>query len=121
MITLNKHIPIFGGRLRTILYKKSELESLEKQYKFNDLSDCDAFTFKTEDKHSSRIYCMAFEIGEISHSTIAHESLHLSHEILKDIGHDASYENDEVQAYLLGYVVETVTRQILKNKQIIKS
>lgn len=41
--------------------------------------------------------------------TIAHEALHITHAILKDIGHVADFNNDEVECYLLGYIVRQLT------------
>jgi hypothetical protein len=37
--------------------------------------------------------------------TIAHEALHITHAILKNIGHVADFDNDEVECYLLGYLM----------------
>lgn len=41
--------------------------------------------------------------------TIAHEALHITQDILRTIGHIGSYENNEVECYLLGYIVLLLT------------
>lgn len=39
---------------------------------------------------------------------IAHEALHAANYILSDVGAQGSYEDDECQAYLLGYLVQHI-------------
>jgi hypothetical protein len=41
--------------------------------------------------------------------TIAHEALHITHDLLRTIGHHPSYDNNEAECYLLGYVVLLLT------------
>lgn len=108
MKVLNKEIPIFGGRLRVIIC--DNIEEIEERYNLGDTSDCDAISFKTKDKNGcNRIYCMAFNKEYFVEHIIAHESLHIANFILRDIHHISTYENDEVQAYLLTWIVkETV-------------
>lgn len=44
-------------------------------------------------------------------SKIAHESLHAANMILNYIGHEASLTNDEVQAYLTGYITKHAVKR----------
>ena len=104
MQTLNKEIPIFGGRLRFIICEK--LDEIELRYRLGDTSDCDAISFKTKDKFSERVYVMAFNRNAVKNHIIAHEALHITNFILYDINHVSSYTNDEVQAYLLTWIVK---------------
>jgi hypothetical protein len=45
----------------------------------------------------------------VTAQTIAHEALHITHDILRTIGHQPSYENNEIECYLLGYIVHLIT------------
>lgn len=45
-------------------------------------------------------------------SVIAHEAVHATSLILMQIGHDADFENDEVQAYMVQYICEACERKI---------
>lgn len=46
---------------------------------------------------------------------IAHEALHLTHEIFTDIHHKIDQYNDEPHAYLLGWIVNRIHELINKN------
>lgn len=50
--------------------------------------------------------------AEITHSVIAHEALHLMSYIMKNRGIQYDSDNDEPQAYLLGFIVEFLTKEL---------
>jgi len=52
--------------------------------------------------------------GDI-HSTIGHEAFHVSNFILSYIGHKSDIDNDEVQAYLIDFIIKTVNKFLLKH------
>lgn len=47
-----------------------------------------------------------------THGTVAHECLHAANYISQNIGHKADEDNDEVIAYILGYLVEVIHREL---------
>lgn len=50
---------------------------------------------------------------KVTHGTIAHECLHITHYMFDIMGYESDQENDEFQAYLLDYLVEEV-HKVLK-------
>jgi hypothetical protein len=60
----------------------------------------------------------AFFVTDATPGTIAHEALHLSHKIMTDRGMKVDAENDEAQAYLLGWLVNQI-HDAFKNKGIV--
>jgi hypothetical protein len=47
-------------------------------------------------------------------ASIVHECTHAANLVLGRIGHKFSYDNDEVQAYLLGYIFDKVWAEFVK-------
>ena len=47
--------------------------------------------------------------NQITPGVIAHESTHVKNIIFKDIGQFPDLDNDEAEAYLMEWIVETVT------------
>ncbi len=52
------------------------------------------------------------------HAVIAHEALHVTNYILEDRCVEASFSNDEPQAYLLSWVVDCIYKTIGQKKTI---
>lgn len=118
MKVFNKNVPIFGGLMQIIL--TDNYDEVERKYHLRPLDGCcDGISFIHKTEKRKRIYCMAFE-KSVSIDTIAHESLHIVNHILKDIHYEIHLENDEIQAYLLSWVVEEVVKILRKSKFKIK-
>lgn len=77
------------------ILKENELEDYGIDYKYND-----AFVFKGE--HS---YHMVFKKEYCNARVVAHEALHIVHKIFEDRYIQIDIDNDEPEAYLLGWVV----------------
>lgn len=57
----------------------------------------------------SQLFFVANSIDEISAGTIAHEAYHLMNYLFRIIGYRHDLENDELAAYTLNYLVDTLT------------
>ena len=97
-----KLIP-FHAELNILQGKKEEIEKKYNRVFHNH----DAVTFWDDEK--SDIYVW-FE--KSTPGIVAHESLHVVNITLGWSGVVADYENDETQAYLLGYVVNRIIETI---------
>ena len=98
MRTKKIKIPLYSGSL--ILHKCKDLKEIEKKYNLTDCSDCDALAIKLGSK-----YIIAFS-DTINPNIIAHESLHVVSDIFLNIGAVMDLKNQELQCYLIGWVVE---------------
>ena len=107
-------IPIYGGTL--IVIQKKDLSSVAKKYSLEIKDDMSGFTFtdlKTDD-NGFPIYVIVFR-GKTEPSIIAHECLHTTTAILRDIYAKLDMDNEEPQCYLLGWIVEKV-HSVVKTK-----
>lgn len=48
------------------------------------------------------------------HGGIAHECLHATHKVLDILGVKPDYDNDEIECYVLEYIVDKVTEIVVK-------
>ena len=55
---------------------------------------------------------VGFRPSMIKQSTITHESVHLSHRIMDNVGIPASLTNDECEAYLTGFMAHMIMEMI---------
>lgn len=61
----------------------------------------------------SRVLCwIMMVLPESGHGTVSHEATHLSNFILDYIGHHFDPHNDEVEAYLVGHIVDLFMEKI---------
>lgn len=96
------NIPIYQAKVTVILDK--DLSYVEKKYKTDSLKDFGAVTLKEESKYRS--YVIAFEY--LSGGIIAHEIVHLINYLYLDCGIELDLKNDENQAYLTGWLFDTI-------------
>ena len=94
-------IPIFSGSL--ILIQGEPMDEIRKNHNIEG-EPCDAITWKELDKSGTTGYMIAFK--NCAPPTIAHEADHAVNRIMVDRNIPISYENEEVHAYLVGWVVE---------------
>lgn len=105
-------IPLYHGEL-TILQVKN-MKDISKMYNLDTLHGFDACMFRNPDKNGYSKYVLAFE-NKTTHNIIAHECMHFVNNVFEDRGISPDVENDEPQAYLLGWVVEQCYK-IVKTK-----
>ena len=108
------NVPIFFGKITVIISENFSLDF--KKYFPNhaipkNINNYEAFTYIL-DRHNNWLFIKA----NPSLSIIAHESIHITNSILNDCGVIPSFSNDETQAYLLGWIVNKITK-ILNNEK----
>lgn len=106
-------IPLYGGGIT--MYQVKELNDVRKMHPRlpEDLSDSDAIAFQ----ESNNDYYMAFE-SEITASTIAHEALHITNYIYKDVGIIYDPNNNEPYCYMLGFIVKQCHKFLKVNPEL---
>lgn len=106
-------IPIYLAKLTVII--DNDLSYVEKKYKTEPLSNFGAVAFRVENKHGH--YVVAFEYT--SNSIITHELTHIKNYIYEDRKIDLDVNNDEPEAYLMGWLVESVDKIVAIHKSAI--
>lgn len=107
----NVHIPIYFGWLTVIL--ADSVEELQKEHPEQDISPLACATVFTDEKvdNGTTNYVAAF-FGQPEGQTIAHEAVHIVNRIFLDRGIQLTPYNDEPQAYLTGWVFETIAEAL---------
>lgn len=101
------NIPLFNTSFTIVLYRDdAHLLELFPKYKFNNIENYDAFVTNVDE---GLFVCFSAFYGQPKPGVIAHEAKHLVNAIFKDIGHKLDVDNDEVECYLLGHVVDKIT------------
>lgn len=105
-------IPIYGGSMLLILDESKEWQSVNARYskylKPKADSSFYAFYFPITENGCTQ-YAVAFK-EKPSNKVIAHETVHLVNAIMDGRGIDHSFDNDEAQAYLTGWVFEQIEK-----------
>lgn len=50
------------------------------------------------------------EVCDLTYGTLVHELVHVKNKIFKDIGMKSKYDNDEQEAYLMGYLMDVLMK-----------
>jgi hypothetical protein len=79
---------------------------------YDDYKSCDAICI--DYLNYDRSICMFFD--KVNINTISHECYHAVNNIFENIGHKADNKNDEVGAYMLGYLTKEVFNIARKEK-----
>ena len=95
-------IPLYSGVL--ILEQHENLKSVKKRYNTKSVKGYKAIAFRETSKKYNRYVIGVDESTDAS--IIAHEALHVTNMILQDSMVYLDPENDEPQAYLLGWIVD---------------
>jgi len=103
------YVPIY--RANVTLYLVDNLKVISDKYKTIDLSDYGAVTLENP-KHFKK-YVVAFESAN-DYGLIAHEVTHLKNYIFKAVGIKLDTDNDEAEAYLVGFLFDKIY-DFLKN------
>lgn len=103
-------IPIYFGTLH-IAFSKNFVKTAKKfKVELKDsANDYLGLAVRISDKKACKYLIL---INRNTPDVIAHEALHITNYILEDCGITIDTTNDEVQAYLLGWVVT----QVIKTK-----
>lgn len=112
MEKISFNIPIYGGKV-LLVYSDDFLKTgRELGIEFElDINSC----LGLAQRMKGRQYLILIkESRRDDPNTLVHECLHITNFILKDKGVIIDTDNDEAQAYLLGYIVERIEK--LKKK-----
>lgn len=104
MIKKTINIPIYHGKLTII--KNPDIKEVNEKYDLGD-DEClkyDALTFVNI--KSNGFFHSIIIFNTVSSSIIAHEAMHVVSYLFKHNGIEYSIDNDEPQAYLLGWIVK---------------
>jgi hypothetical protein len=105
------HIPVYGRTLELI----ESTTGMEEIFKKHDLaSDPEGIypvstLFWYQEKIKGQdvtVFHIAMTKGQITPGVIAHEAFHLANMIFKYISAEPTFDNDEPQAYLIGWIVD---------------
>lgn len=120
MVIYNKPIPIYFGRL-VVIVNNDFNESFKKYHlSFEDsYDDCMGLSYHIESKNGIQQFFI-FLNDHPTHSTIAHESLHITHYILDHACHKPDYNNDEPECYLHDYIVGEIYKFLEKHNIKVK-
>lgn len=105
-------IPIYFGTL--IVLQDKDDKRIAKEYNLVGTEIMAACTFTSYSKDGHTEYIMAF-FGKTSPSIIAHEAVHTVNGIFRDRGIQLDANNDEPQAYLLGWIVDKCHKTLKLN------
>lgn len=113
------HAPIYGHQIQI----HPNFKSLSKYVSMHEGSASTAACVDVcETKDGITFFAMTFRGTDfMTPDTIAHECLHLSWRILQAVGSKATANNHEHLAYLLGFMVEQVTKYTDAYKASVKT
>lgn len=100
-------IPIFKGEITFI--KSKSFKKTEEKYKINIPSRFGAVTFRNE--NSEYFECVVSFIDS-NLSLLAHEAVHVCNYVFDNVGIKLDADNDEAQAYLIGWIVDEMLKFI---------
>lgn len=93
-------------------------KSLQVKYpllaEYDDIADTEALCTH-EEKHYAGLYWITLK-PTCTLGTVAHEALHVVASIYDYIGVEFDPKNHEHYAYLLGYIVDEISKEILKEE-----
>ena len=105
-------IPIYDCKVDVVVTDNFEEACEEAGYEYKGLAHS-AAVLRYPDNPGS--YTVIFHEDTISPGNIAHEGLHLMHDIMEYVDIGADTNNDEAQAYLIGFIVDGL-HQIIHGK-----
>ena len=100
-------IPIYQSEL--VIIQDKNWKKINKKYGLNVPKRFGAFVFNKESKDGYVQYIVCLDKNP-SNSLIAHECVHLVNSFFNDWGIKLDVENDEPQAYLMGWFVEQIDK-----------
>jgi hypothetical protein len=85
---------------------------------FPDYETGTAQAITTKGEKDAGKFGLSFCFEKLTFDNIAHEAKHLCSYILGRIGHEADHDNDEPEAYLLGWIVNVVCGILIKRARL---
>lgn len=118
MFTSRIDIPIYFGYLNIVF--ADDLQAASDKFKLSlDNKSYAAFVESKKDKKGLAEYWMVFDMKELDHTIVAHETVHCANWIFHDINAKPDLINDEPYAYLVGWITKQVYKLATKHKVII--
>ena len=114
-----KHkIPIYSNILNLVYDKNIEISSMIEKLCIEDeeidSSEANGYTFIYENEY------WIFFHNNVTPGIVAHEAKHCVNFIWAQIRGELSLEQDEFEAYFLGYIVDLIHKFVKENKIILK-
>ena len=103
------NIPLYPGGLVVFL---GDLKEVEGKYDLRSTFGCNALCFPREQEEKFTVHLCFSSLPSMG--TLAHECFHATSFILGRLGVHPDHDNDEAQAYLLDWVVDTVYGELRK-------
>jgi len=117
MIKFKTKIPIYFGELLVLVNDDfNEALKIEKIIVDGDFSGCYGLAIATIHTKTNKTQFVICLTTTPTHSTIAHEALHTTHDILKSIAAQSDMDNDETTCYLLDWIIEQIYTGLKKYK-----
>ena len=113
-------VPIYGGELTVHVVSDLKKAREATQSKYGEISGAHKYgwgLFSANDRH----YGIFFLRDRIGHDIIAHEAVHLVHQIMADTGLSGDLYWDEPCAYLMLWAVGWITENLSEKKIAVKS
>jgi len=104
-------IPIYDAEVTVVVTKNVTKVAIEAGYS-GDMVGKVAMVLRYPDNPGE--YVVIFHKEAISPGNIAHEALHLLHDIMENVGMGPELNDDEAQAYLIGFIVNGIHQIIYK-------
>lgn len=98
------NIPIFRGTLTLI--KDKNFKKVNKKYNLNISENYGAVSFQKNENGFEYFVCFI----DTNKSLLMHEAIHICNYVFKNIGVRLDLENDEVQAYFTGWIVDEMIK-----------
>lgn len=107
-------IPIYFGLLEIVVCTNLKEALIKNKEPLNGFNPENYEAFVWDDLSSGIAVYKIYIKPTASHKTVAHESIHIVNLLFNNIGAKPYLNNDEPQAYLLGWVVEQI-HKVLDN------
>jgi len=107
-------IPIYFGVLEVVVAKNLRKALNKNKEPLNGFKPENYDAFVWDDLSSGLAVYKVYIKPTANHKTVAHEALHVVNLLFNNIGAKPDLNNDEPQAYLLGWVVEQIHNTLKK-------
>jgi hypothetical protein len=105
-------IPIYNATLKLILVDTMDCDLIPEQYR----KGYGAITTWGLDKNDLFEVVIYFTKSDLHFGLVTHELLHCVNAILLHVGVKPCFENDEAQAYLLGFISNKTFKYLIDKK-----
>jgi len=106
------NIPIYGGYLAIHITKDIDKTLRVVDYDGDLVGDA----YMVFNLDGTKAYDLIFKHDKIDHGLIAHECFHLTHRIMHDINKTFDFNNDEPEAYLMQFLINSIYDFLSENE-----